>query len=140
MIINKIKKANITAMKNKDSVARNIYSVLLNKYNLMAIEKRTKDEKMTDVDLIKLIQKTVKELNDECENYKKVNNSESVKAIEQQKSLIEIYLPKMLSEAEIKTIIEKLDDKSVPNVMKHFKQNYAGQCDMGLVNKVLRSL
>jgi len=22
--------------------------------------------------------------------------------------------------------------------MKHFKQNYAGKCDMGMVNKVLR--
>ena len=41
---------------------------------------------------------------------------------------------------EIRKIINSLEDKSVPNVMKHFKTNYAGQVDMSLVNSVLRSL
>ena len=46
----------------------------------------------------------------------------------------------MMSEEEIKSVILSLDDKSTPSVMKHFKANYAGKCDMGLVNKVLKSL
>ena len=33
-------------------------------------------------------------------------------------------------------IINKLDDKSMPSIMKHFKQNYLGKCDMKLVNKI----
>ena len=37
---------------------------------------------------------------------------------------------------EIANIISSLDDKSIPNVMKHFKTNYTGKCDMGIVNKV----
>ena len=37
-------------------------------------------------------------------------------------------------------IINSLEDKSVPSVMKHFKMNYAGQVDMSLVNSILRSL
>ena len=45
-----------------------------------------------------------------------------------------------MSKDEIKAEIEKLDDKSIPNVMKHFKTNFAGKCDMGLVNQVLRSM
>ena len=42
----------------------------------------------------------------------------------------------MLTEEEIANIISSLDDKSIPNVMKHFKTNYTGKCDMGIVNKV----
>ena len=45
-----------------------------------------------------------------------------------------------MSEEEIKNIILSLEDRSIPSIMKHFKQNYAGKCDMGLVNKVLKSL
>ena len=46
----------------------------------------------------------------------------------------------MMNEEEIKNVILSLEDKSIPAVMKHFKTNYAGKCDMGLVNKVLKSL
>jgi|LGVE01.1.fsa_nt_gb uncharacterized protein YqeY len=140
MIINEIKKANLMAMKNKDQVARTIYSVLLNKYNLIEIAKRTKKEEMQDSDMVRIIQKTVKELTEEASNYVKAGNEIEAKKIEMQKSLMEKYLPKMLTEAEIKEVINSLDDKSVPNVMRHFKQNYTGKCDMGLVNKTLRSI
>ena len=44
----------------------------------------------------------------------------------------------MLSEDEIYKIIESLDDKTIPNVMKHFKANYAGKVDMGKVGVVLK--
>ena len=36
--------------------------------------------------------------------------------------------------------IEKLDDKSMPSIMKHFKANFQGKADMGMVNKIARSL
>ena len=44
----------------------------------------------------------------------------------------------MLSEEEIYEIISKQEDKSIPNIMKLFKQNYAGKVDMSLVNLVLK--
>lgn len=46
----------------------------------------------------------------------------------------------MLSAEKIKEIILSLPDKSVPAVMKHFKANYNGKCDMKLVNETLRNL
>ena len=65
---------------------------------------------------------------------------EEVETIEYEKSLIEKYLPAMLSEEEIKAIIEGLEDKTVPSVMRHFKTNYNGKCDMKVVSNVLKSL
>lgn len=46
----------------------------------------------------------------------------------------------MLSEDEIRQEILKLEDKSIPSVMKHFKTNFVGKVDMGLVSKVARSI
>ena len=44
----------------------------------------------------------------------------------------------MLSEEKIREIIAELEDKSIPSIMKHFKANYAGKVDMGLVNRIAR--
>ena len=46
----------------------------------------------------------------------------------------------MMSEEEIKEVILSLADRSVPNVMKHFKSNFAGKCDMRKVQEVLKGL
>lgn len=139
MLIDEIKKANIAAMKNRDSVAKGIYSIIMNKYMLISIEKREKGTEATDADLVTVISKTLKELADEKANYLKVNNTEKVESITHQEELIAKYLPKMLSEEEIRKEIASLDDKSLPNVMKHFKTNFQGKVDMGLVSKIARS-
>lgn len=139
MLYDDIKKANIQAMKDKDSEARSFYSVLLNKIMLENINKREKGGQIEDSDIFVIVQKTIKELEEEKENYKKVNNEEEVKTIERQIEIAKTYLPKQLDRDQIAEIISKLDDKSISIVMKHFKQNYNGQCDMKLVQEVLKS-
>ena len=139
MLIDEIKKANVEAMKARDNTAKGIYSIIMNKYMLLSIEKKQKGEEATDVDLITIISKTLKELTEEKESYLKVNNLEKVNAIAHQEELISKYLPKMLTEEEIRKEISTLDDKSLPNVMKHFKTNFQGKVDMGLVLKIARS-
>ena len=140
MIIDEIKKANVQAIKDKDAVARSIYSVLLNKFMLESIKRRETGTELSDVDYIQILQKAVKELTEERENYARVSNTEEVENISKQISIVESYLPKMMSSEEIKKVILTLDDKSIPTVMRHFKQNYAGKCDMRLVQEVLKSL
>lgn len=140
MIIEEIKKANIQAMKEKDSLARAIYSVIMNKHLMATVDARTSGKEVEDADMVRIIQKTIKELEEERDNYARVGNAEEVKNIEYQKSLIEKYLPTLLSEEEIKAIIMTLDDKTVPSVMRHFKTNYNGKCDMKVVSNVLKSL
>jgi uncharacterized protein YqeY len=140
MIIEEIKKANIEAMKSKNSNLRTIYSVVINKYMQLEINNRTTGQTTTDADMVKLIVKTIKELEEESANYQKVNNMEEVKNIEEQKAALTKYLPEMLSKDKIKEIILTLEDKTVPSVMRHFKTNYNGQCDMKDVSDVLKSL
>ncbi len=140
MIYDEIKKANVQAMKDKDSVARSIYSVLLNKIKLEEIRKRESGSAIEDADIVAILQKTIKELNDEKENYAKVGNHGEVENILRHIEIASQYLPQMMSDEEIKNVILALDDKSVPSVMKHFKANYNGKCDMRRVQEVLKGL
>lgn len=138
MLIDEISKANIEALKARDQVARAIYSVLLAKYKALDIELRAQGKEATDTDFVKLITKTIKELEEEESSYAKAGRTEEVQNIKMQKALIEKYLPKLMSEEEIRKIIASLEDKSMPSVMKHFKLNYDGQVDMSLVSKIAR--
>ena len=140
MLYDEIKKANVQALKDKDTVARSIYSVLLNKIKLEEIRKREKGEEIADADISNILQKAIKELQDEKANYEKVGNTAESEKIATQIEIAGKYLPKMLSDEEIKEIILALDDKSVPSVMKHFKQNYNGKCDMRKVQEVLKGI
>ena len=140
MLIDRIKSANIEAMKARDNTSRAVLSIVLTKYKLQEVELKSQGKEIGDAELLSIIQKVIKELEDEKAGYLKVNNQERADNISKQMEVISSYLPKQLSEEEIRKIIDSLEDKSVPSVMKHFKMNYAGQVDMSLVNRVLRSL
>ena len=140
MLIDEIKKANMMAMKNHDQQTRTALSIVVNKYMLVNIENKAKGVETTDADVIGIIQKTVKELVEEAENYAKVGNTEEQQNVLAQKSAVEKFLPQMMSKEEIKAEILTLSDKSIGSVMKHFKQNFAGKCDMRDVQEVLKTL
>ena len=140
MLINDLQKANIEAMKAKDQDARSILSVVLTKYKLQEVEARAAGKTIGDAELLSIIQKVLKELSDEKEGYVKVANQERVDSITRQENVIKGYLPQQLSEDEIRAEIAKLDDKSLPNIMKHFKMNFAGKVGMSKVSQIARSL
>ncbi|MBO5955011.1 MAG: GatB/YqeY domain-containing protein [Clostridia bacterium] len=139
MIIDEIKKDNVQAMKDKNTLARAIYGVVMNKVLLANIEAKKDGKELSDTDVVQILQKTIKELTEEKENYIKAGNTAEAENIEKQKEILTKYLPQMLSEEEIRNIIAGLEDKSIPSVMKHFKANYAGKVDMSLVNKIARN-
>lgn len=140
MLIDEIKKAKMTAMKEKDNAARAIYDIVVNKYLLLSISKREEGKEVTDTDMVQIIVKTLKELADEKDGYVKTGRTESVEAISHQEDVLKKYLPTMLSEAEIRAEIQKLPDQSLPTIMKHFKVNFQGKVDMALVSKIAKSI
>jgi len=140
MLYQKLKEANVAALKNHDTAARGILSVILNKIKLAEIEKRAQNVEMTDADVISVLQKTLKELAEEKEAFQKAGRTENVETLEKQMLFVSEFLPRMMSIDEIKAEIAKLDDKSIPYVMKHFKANFAGKCDMRDVQTALKTL
>lgn len=140
MLYQQLKDANVAALKNHDAVSRGILSVILNKVKLAEIEKRAANCELTDADVTAVLQKTLKELAEEKEAFQKAGREENVKTLSEQIAFVSGFLPKMMTAKEIEEEIAKLADRSVPSVMKHFKANFAGKCDMRDVQSVLKSM
>jgi len=136
-LLEQLKRANLEALKTRDKNTRAILSVVINKVTTKEKEHNTT---LSDEEVLLLIIKANKELEEEKAGYVMANNLERVESIEAQINALDIYIPKQLSETEIRKEIDKLDDKTLPNIMKHFKMNFAGRADLSLVSRVARSL
>lgn len=138
MIFEDLQKANIETMKNHDKVAHEIVSLVFGKCKNEAIDKGYPDRKLPDPEALRIIQKTIKELEEEKLAFEKAERAEKIEILKAQMELLNKYLPKQLSEDEIRAIIASLEDKKIPSVMKHFKANYQGQVDNSLVSKIAK--
>ncbi len=140
MLFDTLNEDHIKAFKARDKVRKEILSSVISKCKYKKVEKNASGE-LTDEDVIKIIEKTVKELDEEILSFSNAgeNYKDRVETLKSQKEIIKVYLPKQLTESEIINIINTLDDKSLPNVMKYFKANYIGKCDMALVSKIAKN-
>lgn len=136
MLYQEIYNSLIQARKNHQELEKNILALLYTNLKNKAIDLRV--EELSDSDTINIIKKVSKQLDEEIESNVRVNRMEKVNDLSYQKNLIEKYLPKQLSEDEIRNILNSLEDKSIPSVMKYFKTNYNGLVDMSLVSKIAR--
>lgn len=140
MLFDDLKKEKMLALKNKDKEAQNILGIVINKAMLLGIEKKTKNEELTDGDVINIINKTAKELEEEIKSFESIGRQENVDKLNVQKAAIVKYVPKMMSNEDIKNEILKLEDKSIQSVMKYFKTNFNGLCDMKVVSQIAKEL
>lgn len=133
-----LKKAKMVALKNKDTNAQNVMGVLIAAYQKAESDKKVKGQEMTDADMVSILNKVLKELEDEKAMYESANRTVEVANSLAQMEIVKSYMPEMMSEEEVRKVIEGLEDKSIKNVMMVFKSQYAGKVDMGLVSKVAR--
>lgn len=140
MTIDEFKKIKITAMKEKDKDAVDIYNIIISKLMLVNIEKKAQNAEMTEADCANVLKKVEKELIEERDGFVKAGREETVASLDRQLEIVRKYLPKMLSEEEIKNIIMTLEDKQIGSVMRYFKTNYNGQVDMKLIGEVLKTI
>ena len=140
MTLEQFKKEKIEAMKSRDKDAVSGLNVIITKIMNLTIEKRSVGAEVLESDIDTLLQKAEKELIEEKEGFLKANRMENVISLENQIKVIQKYLPKLLSEEEVKNIILSLEDKSLPSIMKHFKLNYQGKVDMKMVSVLAKQI
>lgn len=140
MLFDDLKKAKMQAFKDKNQDARSVLEAVISRSMLQSVELKAVGKELSDDDVLTNIQKVVKELEEERVSFKAAGREENVVSLTNQIDYISKFLPSQLSEDEIKEIISGLEDKSIGNVMKHFKTNYQGKCDMGLVSKIAKGL
>ncbi len=139
MIIDAIKLAKVEAMKQRNDAAKGILSLISDRYLLQAIEAKATNKAIGDLEMIAILMKVGKELDDERSTYLNNGAPERVGNIDLQIKVLKQFLPKLLTEKDIRAEISKLADQSLPSVMKHFKTNFAGKVDMGLVNQIAKT-
>ena len=140
MLFDTLKAEKIVAMKERNKEKSDTLGVVIAKAMLVKVEKRAKNEELTDADVVAVLQKSVKELEDERLGHEKLGRDEQVASLNRQIEIVKSYIPAMMSEEEIKNIILALPDKSIGAVMKTFKTEYAGKVEMKKVQDVLKSL
>lgn len=101
-MFNKINVDLASAMKAKDTFRLEVLRMMKSK--VLNVNARGD---LPDPEIIKILQKYAKSLKDAIEETKKVNRPEAVTKLEGELKIVEEYLPKMLSEAEVKDIVIK---------------------------------
>ena len=138
MIYEQIKEDMNKALKEGRKEARATLGYLYSQLKNKCIELHV--DSLQDTDVISVIQKVIKGLQEEKEWNIKANKLDAVQEFDNSRNLLTSYLPVQLTEDEIRTILSFVSDKSIPFVMKYFKENFAGQVDMKLVNSIVKEL
>ncbi len=138
MLYDTLVKANLEAYKAKDQIKKKALAEVISKCKYKIVELRGSDKTLDDNIVIDIIKKVVKDLDEELSYFKDESNERFIE-LSSEKAYLKTYLPQELTKEEIIKIVSNLEDKSLPNIMKHFKMNYQGKCDMKLVNEVARS-
>ena len=118
----KINKDYIEAFKAKNTVAKNLLSVI--KGEIQTIEKNTGVENLPDEDVTKILNKTVKSLKETIKSLAPIDgNGEGIVQAVVELAIVESYLPTQLSVEEIQSKIDALVMSGVKNlgmIMKEF--------------------
>jgi len=98
---------------------------------------RPENRELSDEDTVMSIQKVLKEIKEELSFVKK---EDGIIYLQDQINYLESLLPEQLTEEEIanKVKVLKLGGKTMPEIMKHFKEHFTGKCDMKIVSQLAR--
>lgn len=92
----------------KDEVRlRTVRGVLAAFTNELVSTKRKPQEMLADEDCLNVIRRMVKQRKDSIEQFEKGNRPDLVKSEEAELKILEVYLPKLMSQEEIKPLAEK---------------------------------
>lgn len=130
MIKEQINKDYMTAFKAKNTVAKNLLSVV--KGEIQTIEKNTGVENMSDEDVLKILTKTSKSLKEMV-----ATGNEQAK---EELSIIEAYLPKQMSKEEVTSKVTELVNSGVTNIGAIMKEFASLPADKKMVSEVIKEV
>ena len=135
------------AMKSKDSPKVSTLRLVLAAIKDRDLDSRSKGngDIIPDSNILEILSKMVKQRNETIAIYKKAGRNDFADQEEIEIKIISEFLPKQLSQTEIKKIMEDSIIKTgaenirdLGKVMAEIKNNYAGKCDLVDVSNNLR--
>jgi uncharacterized protein YqeY len=130
MIKEQINKDYMTAFKSKNTVAKNLLSVV--KGEIQTIEKNTGVENMSDEDVLKILTKTSKSLKEMV-----ASGNEQAK---EELDIIESYLPKQMSKDEVITKVTELVNSGVTQIGAIMKEFASLPADKKMVSETIKEI
>ena len=119
-----------SALKDKDIEARGLGKPPLN-----------------DDEILALLQKMIKQRNDSIEAFEKAGRADLVAQEQEEKAIIEVYLPAQMDGDEVKAAVKSIiaatgaaSVKDMGKVMGELKAKYAGRMDFSKANGVVKEL
>jgi len=119
-----------SALKDKDIEARGLGKAPLN-----------------DEEVLALLQKMIKQRNDSIEAYEKAGRADLVAQEQEEKAIIEAYLPQQMDLEEVKAAVKGViastgaaSVKDMGKVMGELKAKFAGKMDFSKANGVVKEL
>ena len=107
----------------------------------------TEQRALTDDDVLRIIQKQVKQRRDSVADFTKGGRPDLVAKEEAEIAVLEKYLPRQMSEAEVRVHAEQViaelgvtDMKGLGAVMKRMTSDLRGVADGQVINRVVREL
>ena len=133
----KINKDYIEAFKAKNTVAKNLLSVI--KGEIQTIEKNTGTENLSDEDVTKILNKTVKSLKETIKSLAPIDeNGEGIAQAVAELAIVESYLPTQLSVEEIQSKIDALVASGVKNIGMIMKEFNSLPVDKKVVSELVK--
>lgn len=129
-----IQKKLIEAMKKGKKEEVETLRFLMARIKNFEIDKKAKNnQEITDEDIINLIRKTIKELDESIIAFQKGQRQDLIQTSKKQKEILSLFLPPELSDEEIKKEIDKIINENQELYQKNKK------AIIGVVMKNLRS-
>jgi uncharacterized protein len=97
------------SMKNHDDVTRDTMRMVLTNLKLTEVDKQTT---LDDTAILGIVQKEIKSRNESIEEFKKGNRPDLIERTAAEIKVLEQFLPKQLSDDEIRLIIEQAISES----------------------------
>jgi uncharacterized protein YqeY len=131
-----------SAMKSKDALRLSVIR-LVKKYIQELETSVGHNGEATDVEIMKIINKLVKQGKDSAEQYKSAGRIELYNEEMLQVAVLEEYLPKQMSEDEISVEIDKVmtetGSTNMGVLMKELNSRLAGRADGKTISRILKT-
>jgi uncharacterized protein YqeY len=136
------------ALKAKDKNTYPTLRLVVSAIKDSEIAGRTKGQKeISDSDITSILRKMIKQRNESCEVYKKAGRTELLESETKEIEVINVFLPKQLSEEETKKICEEAikstgasSMKDMGKVMGVLKSKHADNLDFSKVSSIIKKL
>ncbi|MDF1757337.1 MAG: GatB/YqeY domain-containing protein [Legionellaceae bacterium] len=130
------------AMRARDKKTLDALRLVMAAFKQIEVDERIE---LDDVRIVSVLDKLAKQRNESITQFKKADRNDLVVQEEFELGLISKYLPKPLSESEVRSLIEEAlvateasSMRDMGKVMSHLKEPLQGRADMSKVSAIIK--